>query len=180
MAKIAIILGSDSDLPVLDKGFKIIEKLGLDFELRILSAHRTPAAVTEYIDSLEAKGIDIIIAGAGKAAHLPGVIAAQTIKPVIGLPIRASLDGVDALYSIVQMPGGIPVATFAVGSAGAKNAAYFAAQIVAAHRLEVGEALAAARQEGSDGVAPGPRLSRSVGKAARGNRQARRGGAAPA
>lgn len=150
MAKIAIILGSDSDLPVLEKGFKIIEKLGLDFELRILSAHRTPEAVTEYIASLEAKGIDIIIAGAGKAAHLPGVIAAQTIKPVIGLPIRASLDGVDALYSIVQMPGGIPVAT--VGINASDNAVLLAAEILALkhpeitgklleHRIEMKEAV---------------------------------------
>jgi len=129
MPKIAIILGSDSDLPVLDKGFKIIETLGLEFELRILSAHRTHEAVTEYINSLDDKGIDVIIAGAGKAAHLPGVIAAQTVKPVIGLPIRASLDGIDALYSIVQMPGGIPVAT--VGINASDNAVLLAAQILA-------------------------------------------------
>ena len=150
MAKIAIILGSDSDLPVLDKGFKIIEKLGLDFELRILSAHRTPAAVTEYIDSLEAKGIDIIIAGAGKAAHLPGVIAAQTIKPVIGLPIRASLDGVDALYSIVQMPGGIPVAT--VGINASDNAVLLAAQMLALKYPEIADKLLQHRDEMKDVV----------------------------
>ncbi len=135
MAKIAIILGSDSDLPVLDKGFKIIEKLNLAFELRILSAHRTPDAVSEYINSLDAKGIDVIIAGAGKAAHLPGVIAAQTVKPVIGLPIRASLDGIDALYSIVQMPGGIPVAT--VGINASDNAVLLAAQILALKYPEI-------------------------------------------
>jgi len=148
--KISIILGSDSDLPVLDKGFKILEKLGLAFELRILSAHRTPEAVTEYVASLDQKGIDVIIAGAGKAAHLPGVIAAQTIKPVIGLPIRASLDGVDALYSIVQMPGGIPVAT--VGINASDNAVLLAAEMLALkhpeldvklkeHRVEMREAV---------------------------------------
>ncbi|MEA3288491.1 MAG: 5-(carboxyamino)imidazole ribonucleotide mutase [Candidatus Marinimicrobia bacterium] len=150
MAKIAIILGSDSDLPVLDKGFKIIEQLGLEFELRILSAHRTHEAVTEYIESLDIKGIDVIIAGAGKAAHLPGVIAAQTIKPVIGLPIRASLDGIDALYSIVQMPGGIPVAT--VGINASDNAVLLAAQILALKFPEIAQKLADHRIEMRDVV----------------------------
>jgi len=150
LTKIAIILGSDSDLPVLDKGFKVIEKLGLDFELRILSAHRTPEAVSEYIDSLDEKGIDVIIAGAGKAAHLPGVIAAQTVKPVIGLPIRASLDGVDALYSIVQMPGGIPVAT--VGINASDNAVLLAAQILALKYPEIGSRLQEHRVEMKEAV----------------------------
>lgn len=150
MSKIAIMLGSDSDLPVLEKGFKVIEKLGLQFELRILSAHRTHEAVEAYIKSFEEKGIDLVIAGAGKAAHLPGVIAAQTVKPVIGLPIRASLDGVDALYSIVQMPGGIPVAT--VGINASDNAVLLAAEMLAlkdpeltakleAHRIEMRSAV---------------------------------------
>ena len=150
MAKIAIILGSDSDLPVLDKGFKIIEKLGLEFELRILSAHRTHEAVESYIKSFDERGIELVIAGAGKAAHLPGVIAAQTIKPVIGLPIRASLDGVDALYSIVQMPGGIPVAT--VGINASDNAVLLAAQILAVKYPEIGKKLAAHRVEMRDAV----------------------------
>ncbi len=150
MAKIAIILGSDSDLPVLDKGFKIIEQLGLAFELRILSAHRTPEAVTEYIAGLDQKGIDVIIAGAGKAAHLPGVIAAQTVKPVIGLPIKASLDGVDALYSMVQMPGGIPVAT--VGINASDNAVLLAAQMLALKFPELAQKLIAHRIEMRDVV----------------------------
>ena len=150
MAKIAIILGSDSDLPVLDKGFKIIEKLGLEFELRILSAHRTHEAVESYIKSFDELGIELVIAGAGKAAHLPGVIAAQTIKPVIGLPIRASLDGVDALYSIVQMPGGIPVAT--VGINASDNAVLLAAQILAVKYPEIGRKLEAHRIEMRDAV----------------------------
>ena len=150
MAKIAIILGSDSDLPVLDKGFKIIEKLGLEFELRILSAHRTHEAVESYIKSFDERGIELVIAGAGKAAHLPGVIAAQTIKPVIGLPIRASLDGVDALYSIVQMPGGIPVAT--VGINASDNAVLLAAQILAVKYPEIGQKLEAHRIEMRDAV----------------------------
>lgn len=148
MAKIAIILGSDSDLPVLDKGFKIIEKLGLEYELRILSAHRTPEAVESYIKSFDDLGIELVIAGAGKAAHLPGVIAAQTVKPVIGLPIRASLDGVDALYSIVQMPGGIPVAT--VGINASDNAVLLAAQILAVKYPEIAQKLKAHRVEMRD------------------------------
>jgi len=150
LAKIAIILGSDSDLPVLDKGFKIIDKLGLEFELRILSAHRTYEAVEAYIKSFDEQGIELVIAGAGKAAHLPGVIAAQTIKPVIGLPIRASLDGVDALYSIVQMPGGIPVAT--VGINASDNAVLLAAQILAVKYPEIGQKLEAHRIEMRDAV----------------------------
>jgi 5-(carboxyamino)imidazole ribonucleotide mutase len=150
LAKIAIILGSDSDLPVLDKGFKIIEKLGLEFELRILSAHRTHEAVESHIKSFDEKGIELVIAGAGKAAHLPGVIAAQTVKPVIGLPIRASLDGVDALYSIVQMPGGIPVAT--VGINASDNAVLLAAQILALKYPEIGRKLEEHRIEMRDAV----------------------------
>jgi 5-(carboxyamino)imidazole ribonucleotide mutase len=150
MAKIAIILGSDSDLPVLDKGFKIIESLGLEFELRILSAHRTHEAVEAYINSFDERGIAVVIAGAGKAAHLPGVIAAQTVKPVIGLPIRASLDGVDALYSIVQMPGGIPVAT--VGINASDNAALLAAEILAVGDPEIEKKLKAHRIEMRDAV----------------------------
>jgi len=145
LAKIAIILGSDSDLPVLDKGFKIIEKLGLEFELRILSAHRTHEAVESYFKSFDDQGIELVIAGAGKAAHLPGVIAAQTVKPVIGLPIRASLDGIDALYSIVQMPGGIPVAT--VGINASDNAVLLAAQILALKYPEIGHKLEEHRAE---------------------------------
>jgi 5-(carboxyamino)imidazole ribonucleotide mutase len=150
LAKIAIILGSDSDLPVLDKGFKIIEKLGLEFELRILSAHRTHEAVESYIGSFDEIGRELVIAGAGKAAHLPGVIAAQTVKPVIGLPIRASLDGVDALYSIVQMPGGIPVAT--VGINASDNAVLLAAQILALKYPEIGRKLEEHRIEMRDAV----------------------------
>lgn len=150
MSKIAIILGSDSDLPVLDKGFKIIEKLGLSFELRILSAHRTHEAVEKYIKSFDERGIDVVIAGAGKAAHLPGVIAAQTIKPVIGLPIRASLDGVDALYSIVQMPGGIPVAT--VGINASDNAVLLAAEILALSDPGISQKLSEHRIEMRDAV----------------------------
>jgi 5-(carboxyamino)imidazole ribonucleotide mutase len=129
MPKIAVILGSDSDLPVLEKGTKVLDTFSLEYELRILSAHRTPAAVTEYVSELEGRGFAAVIAGAGKAAHLPGVVAAHTVLPVIGLPIRASLDGLDALLSIVQMPGGIPVAT--VGINASDNAVLLAIAILA-------------------------------------------------
>jgi len=122
----------------------------LEFELRILSAHRTHEAVESYIKSFDEKGIELVIAGAGKAAHLPGVIAAQTVKPVIGLPIRASLDGVDALYSIVQMPGGIPVAT--VGINASDNAVLLAAQILALKYPEIGRKLEEHRIEMRDAV----------------------------
>lgn len=150
MAKIGIMLGSDSDLPVLEKGFKVIEQLGLEFEIRILSAHRTHEAVSEFLASLDERNIDVVIAGAGKAAHLPGVVASQTVKPVIGLPIRASLDGVDALYSIVQMPGGIPVAT--VGINASDNAVLLAAQMLALKYPEVGEKLLQHREEMKNAV----------------------------
>ncbi len=150
MSKIAIIIGSDSDLPVLKKGLKLADILELDYELRILSAHRTHAAVSDYIKSFEQKKIEVVIAGAGKAAHLPGVIAAQTIKPVIGLPIRASLDGVDALYSIVQMPGGIPVAT--VGINASDNAILLAAQILALKSPKLAEKLVQHRDDMRDFV----------------------------
>lgn len=129
MSKIAILLGSDSDLPVLEKGTQVLNSFGVDYEVRILSAHRTPHQVTEYVESFKTSDVRVVIAGAGKAAHLPGVIAAHTTLPVIGLPIRASLDGLDSLLSIVQMPGGIPVAT--VGINASDNAALLAIAILA-------------------------------------------------
>ncbi len=145
MPRIAIILGSDSDLPVLEKGRKVLEKFGVDYETRILSAHRTPAAVTEYVETFHERGVRVVIAGAGKAAHLPGVLAAQTILPVIGLPIRAGLEGLDALLSIVQMPGGIPVAS--VGINASDNAALLAIQILAQSDPGLAGKLSAYRQE---------------------------------
>jgi len=145
MARIAILLGSDSDLPVLEKGTRIFDKFGVDYEVRILSAHRTPHAVTEYVGSFEETGVQVVIAGAGKAAHLPGVVAAHTILPVIGLPIRASLEGLDALLSIVQMPGGIPVAT--VGINAADNAALLAMEILALKDADMTAKLKAYRQD---------------------------------
>lgn len=135
MVRVTIIMGSDSDLPVLQKGTAILTDFGVDYDLRILSAHRTPAAVTEYVAGLEKAGCQVVIAAAGKAAHLPGVVAAHTTLPVIGLPIRATLDGMDALLSIVQMPGGVPVAT--VGINAADNAALLALEILAINDASV-------------------------------------------
>lgn len=130
MVKIGIIMGSDSDLPVMSGGAKILEELGVNFELTIVSAHRTVEKMIDYAKTAEERGIDVIIAGAGGAAHLPGMVAALTHIPVIGVPVKSSnLNGLDSLLSIVQMPGGVPVATVAIN--GAKNAGILAAKIVA-------------------------------------------------
>ncbi|MEK7712724.1 MAG: 5-(carboxyamino)imidazole ribonucleotide mutase [Nitrospirota bacterium] len=129
--KVLIIMGSDSDLPVMEETEKILKAFGISFETTIASAHRSPERAVRLAKGAEKKGFEVIIAGAGAAAHLAGVIAAHTILPVIGVPINSSpLQGFDALFSTVQMPPGIPVATMAVGTAGAKNAAIFAAQII--------------------------------------------------
>ena len=146
-------MGSASDWKHLEGAVRVMTELGLSSRVNVSSAHRTPERTLELVRQAEADGCRVFICAAGMAAHLAGVVAGHTLRPVLGVPLPGGvLDGVDALLSTVQMPGGIPVATFAVGSAGAKNAAYFAAQIVAAHRPEVGEALAAARQAGADGV----------------------------
>ena len=128
-AKVSIIMGSTSDLPVMEKAAKILDEFKIPFEINALSAHRTPEEVEKFAKSAKERGIEVIIAGAGMAAHLPGVIAAMTSLPVIGVPINASLDGMDSLLAIVQMPPGIPVAT--VGINGAQNAGILAAQIMA-------------------------------------------------
>lgn len=138
--KVAIIMGSDSDLPIVSKTVKILKEFKVDFEIRVLSAHRTPEATAEYAKGAEDTGIEVIIAAAGKAAHLPGVIAAYTTLPVIGIPIKSSaLDGMDALLSIVQMPPGIPVAT--VGIDGAQNAGLLAIEILSVKYDYLKEAL---------------------------------------
>jgi phosphoribosylaminoimidazole carboxylase PurE protein len=125
-------MGSDSDLPIMTEATKILEEFGIDYELILTSAHRTPLRTTKFAGSAAKRGVKVIIVGAGAAAHLAGVIASQTTLPVIGIPINATaLNGLDALLSTVQMPGGIPVATMAIGPAGAKNAALFAARILA-------------------------------------------------
>ena len=127
---IAILMGSDSDLPVMEAAFDVLKALDIRFEAKVTSAHRTPKATHEYVVDADQRGCAAFICAAGMAAHLAGAVAAATVKPVIGVPINASLDGLDALLSTVQMPAGIPVATVAIGKAGAKNAAYLAAQII--------------------------------------------------
>jgi phosphoribosylamine--glycine ligase len=129
--RVLIVMGSDSDLPVMEKAEEMLRKFDIPYEITVASAHRTPERTVKLVKGAEKNGIEVIIAGAGSAAHLAGVIAAHTVLPVIGVPIDSSpLKGIDALYSTVQMPPGIPVATMAVGKAGAKNAAIFAVQIL--------------------------------------------------
>ena len=131
MAKVGIVMGSDSDMPVMAKAADILEKLGIDYEMTIISAHREPDIFFEWAKGAEERGVKVIIAGAGKAAHLPGMCAALFPMPVIGIPMKTSdLGGVDSLYSIVQMPSGIPVATVAIN--GGQNAGILAAKILAA------------------------------------------------
>lgn len=132
MSKVAIIMGSESDRPVVEEALPYLEYFGIAADVHVMSAHRTPHAVQEFASAARENGYAAIIACAGMAAHLPGVIAAYTTLPVIGVPLAGSaLNGVDALYAIVQMPAGVPVATMAIGKAGTRNAAIFAAQIIA-------------------------------------------------
>lgn len=133
--KVSIIMGSTSDLPVMEAAAKVLNELRIPFEMNALSAHRTPDKVETFARSAYDRGVRVIIAGAGMAAHLPGVIAAMTPIPVIGVPVKASLDGLDALLAIVQMPPGIPVATVAINGAG--NAAILAAQILSTADLDL-------------------------------------------
>ena len=136
MAKVGIVMGSDSDMPVMAKAAEVLEELGVEFEMTIISAHREPDVFFEYAKSAESRGFKVIIAGAGKAAHLPGMCAAIFPMPVIGIPMKTSdLGGVDSLYSIVQMPSGIPVATVAIN--GGANAGILAAKILAASDEEL-------------------------------------------
>ena len=151
MAKVGIVMGSDSDLPVMSKAAQILEKFGIEYEMTIISAHRMPDIFFGYARSAEEKGIKVIIAGAGGAAHLPGMAAAIFPLPVIGVPIHTkALGGVDSLYSIVQMPSGIPVATVAID--GAANAGILAAKILATSDRELLEKLKLYKEELKDGV----------------------------
>lgn len=151
MTKVGIIMGSDSDLPVMQDAAKVLTQLEVPFELTIVSAHRTPERMMEYATSAEGRGLHVIIAGAGGAAHLPGMVAAMTTLPVIGVPIQSkSLQGLDSLLSIVQMPGGIPVATVAIQ--GARNAGLLAARILSPHDQGLRERLTAFHQNMHDAV----------------------------
>ena len=151
MKKVAIVMGSANDMPAVQPAMDKLKELGVEYTVRILSAHRTPRELEDFINETKENGTEAIIAAAGMAAALPGVIASQTIIPVIGLPISGSvLDGVDALYSIVQMPSGIPVATVAIN--GSKNAAYLALQIIAINNKDVKEKLLNDRVENAKKV----------------------------
>jgi 5-(carboxyamino)imidazole ribonucleotide mutase len=148
MPLVAVVMGSKSDSEALKPTLEILTKLGIEHELNVISAHRTPEKAREYALAARGRGIEVIIAAAGMAAHLPGVLASWTTLPVIGIPIASGeLKGVDALYSIVQMPPGIPVATVAIGSAGAKNAAYLAAEILGIKHDEIRQAYEKYRKE---------------------------------
>jgi 5-(carboxyamino)imidazole ribonucleotide mutase len=139
---VGIIMGSRSDWETLRHAAETLEQLGVPHEVRVVSAHRTPDLLFEYAGSAEARGLEVLIAGAGGAAHLPGMAAAKTVLPVLGVPVESAvLKGVDSLLSIVQMPGGVPVGTLAIGKAGAVNAALLAAAILGAKRPEIREAL---------------------------------------
>jgi 5-(carboxyamino)imidazole ribonucleotide mutase len=151
-------MGSASDWKHLRRAVEVLEGLGVSFKVHVSSAHRTPERTVDLVQSAEAGGCRVFICAAGMAAHLAGVVAAHTICPVLGVPLPGGvLDGVDALLSTVQMPGGIPVATFAVGSAGARNAAFFAAQVIAGERPEVAAALQDARRVAGQKVAAADR-----------------------
>jgi 5-(carboxyamino)imidazole ribonucleotide mutase len=144
---VAILMGSDSDLPIMQSTLDILDKFSIRYEVKITSAHRTPAATHAYVKDAEARGVAVFIAAAGLAAHLAGTVAGLTIRPVIGVPMDAGpLNGMDALLSTVQMPGGIPVASMAIGKAGAKNAAYLAAQILALSEPQLVDKISAERE----------------------------------
>lgn len=150
--KVAIIMGSKSDWDTMRPASDTLTEFGVPHECRILSAHRTPTQLTEYIAAAEQRGCEVFIGGAGGAAHLPGVIAAQTLRPVLGVPIESKLQGLDSLLSMVQMPAGIPVGTLAVGSSGATNAALLAVAILANNCPELRDKLQAYRAKRAEKV----------------------------
>ena len=157
---VGVIMGSRSDWETLAPAAEMLERLGVPFEVKVVSAHRTPDLLFEYATGAEGRGLEVIIAGAGGAAHLPGMTAAKTVLPVLGVPVESkALHGMDSLLSIVQMPAGIPVGTLAIGPAGATNAALLAAAIVGNRHPEVREALRRHRQEQTAAVIalPDPR-----------------------
>ncbi|MDI2587002.1 5-(carboxyamino)imidazole ribonucleotide mutase [Psychrobacillus sp. NEAU-3TGS] len=147
-AKIGVIMGSSSDWETMKYSCEILDELNIPYEKRVVSAHRTPDLMFEYAEQARKRGIQVIIAGAGGAAHLPGMVAAKTTLPVIGVPVQSkALNGLDSLLSIVQMPGGVPVATVAIGKAGATNAGLLAAQILSINDGEIAERLEKRREE---------------------------------
>ena len=161
--QVLIVMGSDSDLPVMEEAARVLTEFGVPHEIRISSAHRSPQRTAALAAEAADRGIRVIIAGAGMAAHLAGVVAAETVLPVIGVPMGGgALAGVDALYATVQMPGGIPVATMAIGSAGAKNAGIFAVQVLALGNERLTAALKAFRERMAEEVAAKDRALRET------------------
>ena len=154
---VGIIMGSASDWETLQPAADMLDKLGVAHEVRVVSAHRTPDLLFEYAATAASRGLEVLIAGAGGAAHLPGMTASKTTLPVLGVPVQSrTLNGLDSLLSIVQMPAGVPVATFAIGAAGAANAALFAASILAARHPAIGAALRQQREAQTQAVLPQP------------------------
>ena len=155
---VGIIMGSDSDLKIMADAATVLEQFQIPFELTVVSAHRTPQRMMDYASSAVARGLKVIVAGAGGAAHLPGMVASMTTLPVLGVPVQSrALKGLDSLLSIAQMPGGVPVATFAIGEAGAKNAALHAAAIIGLSDLGVKKRLDAWRDKQTKSVAKKPK-----------------------
>ena len=149
---VSVLMGSDSDLPIMEASFEILRKFEIPFEVKVTSAHRTPKATHDFVTDADKRGCAAFICAAGMAAHLAGAVSATTLKPVIGVPINGSLDGLDSLLSTVQMPGGIPVATVAIGKAGAKNAAYLAAQIIGVSDPEMHQKLIKERADNAASI----------------------------
>lgn len=151
--RVGVIMGSTSDWDTLKAAHEVLDEFGVAHECRVVSAHRTPDVMRDYAHAAEERGLEAIIAGAGGAAHLPGMVAAQTLVPVLGVPVQSrALNGLDSLLSIVQMPGGVPTATFAIGTSGAKNAALFALAMLANTRPELREKLADFRKRQAEKV----------------------------
>ena len=149
--RVGVVMGSDSDWPVMEKAVEVLDSFGVEYEAKVVSAHRTPDYLFEYADSASERGLRCIIAGAGGAAHLPGMLAAKTTLPIPGVPVPSRyLKGQDSLLSIVQMPKGVPVATFAIGEAGAANAALFAISILASEDAALSKKLSSFRKEQHD------------------------------
>lgn len=156
-AQVGIIMGSKSDWPTMEHAAQMLDTLGVSYEVKVVSAHRTPDLLFDYAKSAEERGIKVIIAGAGGAAHLPGMAASQTNLPVLGVPVQSkALKGLDSLLSIAQMPGGVAVGTLAIGNAGAKNAGLLAAQILGTHNSDIRNAVAKFRTEQSASVLAEP------------------------
>ena len=156
-ALVGVIMGSKSDWPTMKNATEILEELGVPYEVKVVSAHRTPDLMFEYAETAEARGLKVIIAGAGGSAHLPGMVASKTVVPVLGVPVQSkALSGQDSLLSIVQMPGGIPVGTLAIGNSGAKNAGILAAQIIGNHDQTIRDRVCKFRSDQTQNVLNNP------------------------